>query len=100
MGYVMKKASFIVLSIALVFLLALCTFAEEEPLPGKDITESVSLNFTVGNGRSARLLDRNVESACSADDLFVGKRLMDTLGYEDHTADDRNIAACHNNKDR
>ena len=70
MGYVMKKASFIVLSIALVFLLALCTFAEEDPLPGKDITESVSLNFTVGNGRSARLLDRNVESACSADDLF------------------------------
>lgn len=67
----MKK--FVVVAFAALFfgiLSFVCFGKESASLQGEDITDRVSLNFTVGSGRSSRLLDRNVETACSSQDYF------------------------------
>lgn len=65
----MKKILSLVLTAILVASLSLCLFAEED-LVGTDITSAVTMNFTVGEGKSAFLRDRNLDSACSARDRF------------------------------
>ena len=65
----MKKFLSLVLTAILTVSLSLFCFAEEEVV-GTDITAAVTMNFTVGEGKSAFLRDRNLESACSARDRF------------------------------
>ena len=61
--------------LAFVLTVVLCAtfslgFSGEEDLVGTDITTAVTMNFSVGEGKSAFLRDRNPETVCSARDRF------------------------------
>ena len=66
----MKKCFFFLCTVLFAGIFSLCFFAEEAEPSGRDMTEQVSLNFTVGDGRSSRLLDRSVKTSCSSSGYF------------------------------
>ncbi len=65
----MKKIGF-GLMLTVLLLSFLPSFSAQEVKQGKDITDKVVLNYTVGVGTSPLLLDRNVETSCSTNDEF------------------------------